>query len=156
MNIEERNYWSDHRVIAGLKSSVYTVISSNKNTTKVQLSEFALEQMVDEEVLEEGHDGVLEGETKFEVCETCRGSGTVVNPSIDASGLTAEDFAEDLEFHESYMQGHYDICCPECHGEKVVPRVIFHDKNIAEGIRQCEIAEAQYARELAYERRMGF
>ena len=156
MNLEERNYWSDHRVIAGLKSPIYKVISTDQFKTKVELSESALEQMIDEGILPENHDGILEGQTKFEVCETCRGSGAVVNPSIDAGGLTPEDFDEDPDFHESYMQGDYDICCPECGGEKVVPRVIFHDEKIAEGIRKCEIAEAQYAREIACERSMGF
>lgn len=61
--------------------------------------------------------------TKFEICPTCDGRGTHVNPSIDAQGLTGEDFAEDLDFEEAYFAGRYDVPCYECEGRNVVPVV---------------------------------
>lgn len=59
---------------------------------------------------------------KAEVCETCGGRGTHVNPSVDSHGITSSEWAEEWSYEEreSYMQGAYDVCCYECHGEKVV------------------------------------
>jgi hypothetical protein len=57
---------------------------------------------------------------KFIICPTCEGRGTHVNRAIDGNGLSAEDFAEDTDFHESYMRGDYDVQCEECHGERVI------------------------------------
>ena len=57
----------------------------------------------------------------FEVCGTCSGKGTHVNPSIDAHGITPEEFEEDPDFKESYFEGHYDVPCYECQGQRVVP-----------------------------------
>lgn len=156
MNLEDRNYWNDSRVIAGLQNSAYKVIASDSRKTKVELSENALESLIDDEILPEDHDGILEGGTKFEVCDTCRGSGKTVDPSIDAGGLTAEDFDADPGFREDYMSGTYDITCPGCGGEKVVPNVVFHDEKIAKAIEKFQADEARYARELAHERAMGY
>lgn len=50
------------------------------------------------------------------ICPACKGEGTCVNPNIDANGLTAEDFAEDPDFAESYMDGLYDVTCGACGG----------------------------------------
>lgn len=50
------------------------------------------------------------------ICPACRGEGTTVNPNIDAHGLTAEDFAEDPDFAESYHRGDYDQSCLACNG----------------------------------------
>lgn len=58
---------------------------------------------------------------KMAVCPLCNGSGEVVNPSIDAHGLTREDFDEDPDFEESYFRGDYNQPCGLCHGEKVIP-----------------------------------
>lgn len=57
---------------------------------------------------------------KFEVCSTCSGKGTRVNPSIDGNGLSREDFDADPDFAEGYMRGDYDITCSRCNGERVV------------------------------------
>lgn len=58
---------------------------------------------------------------RFEVCPLCDGRGKHVNPSIDAHGLTRDDFDEDPDFAEDYFRGNYDIRCNLCGGEKVVP-----------------------------------
>lgn len=60
---------------------------------------------------------------KFEVCHTCSGKGTRVNPAIDGNGITAEQFAEDPEFAEGYLRGDYDIQCSACKGERVIPAI---------------------------------
>jgi hypothetical protein len=57
---------------------------------------------------------------KYMVCPVCEGEGKTVNPSIDAHGLTREDFAEDPDFAESYWRGDYDIQCRACNGQRVV------------------------------------
>lgn len=53
---------------------------------------------------------------RWKVCETCDGRGTHVNPSIDAHGISSEDFDEDPDFREEYMSGMYDVPCYECSG----------------------------------------
>lgn len=54
------------------------------------------------------------------VCPVCDGEGKTVNPSIDAHGLTDEDFREDPDFAEDYRSGIYDITCAACHGMRVL------------------------------------
>lgn len=58
---------------------------------------------------------------KWVVCDLCDGRGTVVNPAIDADGLTAEDFADDPDFADDYRSGVYDIQCPRCGGRTTIP-----------------------------------
>lgn len=93
----------------------------------------------------------------YEVCGTCEGKGTHVNPSIDSNGLSAEDFADDPDFAEDYFSGRYDQPCNECGGQRVVPAI---DVDRA-GSELTKIAhdwiESYYAyqRECEAERRMG-
>lgn len=106
-------------------------------------------------------DGTAETElpAKFEVCDTCRGKGSHVNPSIDGNGLTAEDFAEDPDFREDYFSGVYDVTCHECKGLRVVP-VIDYDrlnegqKVIAANYEKRERMRAQWDAEDRHTRRM--
>lgn len=58
--------------------------------------------------------------TKWEVCPQCQGEGKHVNPSIDAGGLTREDFLEDPDFMHDYMSGLHDVACNTCGGKRVV------------------------------------
>ena len=58
---------------------------------------------------------------KYEVCGTCRGKGTHVNPNVDSGGLSQEDFDSDPDFRKSYFSGMYDVDCNECGGLRVVP-----------------------------------
>lgn len=58
--------------------------------------------------------------TKYEVCPVCNGKGTHVNPSIDAGGLTYEDFDQDPEFYHDYMSGMYDVTCNHCEGRTTI------------------------------------
>lgn len=60
---------------------------------------------------------------KFEVCGTCEGRGSHVDPSIDSNGISQEKFDQDPDFEESYFAGNYDMQCVECKGLRVVPVV---------------------------------
>jgi RecJ-like exonuclease len=93
----------------------------------------------------------------YEVCGTCEGQGSHVNPAIDAHGISIEEFAEDPDFMEAYLRGDYDIPCNECHGRRVVPVVDpnrateeqkRHVEDYIEGIREMEACYEA-------ERRMG-
>jgi hypothetical protein len=89
---------------------------------------------------------------KFEVCGTCEGRGSHVNPSIDCGGLTAEDFDEDPGFYEDYMGGRYDQPCNECNGKRVAPVIVrwLADKEtLAKLDRQRIEAEADHAERMA-------
>lgn len=100
---------------------------------------------------------------RFDVCETCDGHGSHVNPSIDDQGLTAEDFAEDPDFEEDYRSGTYDVPCYECQGLRVVPRV--DEEKVEKGSEELKLAfkkwqealqeEDAYRRERESERRYG-
>lgn len=57
-----------------------------------------------------------ERKSPWTICPACEGEGTTVNPSIDAHGLTSEDFAEDPDFAEDYRGGRYDQRCAACNG----------------------------------------
>ena len=60
---------------------------------------------------------------KFEVCPVCEGKGSHVNPSIDAGGISREQFDEDPDFAEQYWNGDYDQTCTRCEGKRVIPAV---------------------------------
>lgn len=60
---------------------------------------------------------------KYAVCDLCDGKGTHVNPSIDAHGISADEFDNDPDFAEDYMRGRYDVQCYACNGLRVVPVV---------------------------------
>jgi hypothetical protein len=57
---------------------------------------------------------------KWILCPVCEGEGSTVNPSIDAHGLSYEDFREDPDFATDYCSGAYDQTCAACNGQRVV------------------------------------
>jgi len=61
----------------------------------------------------------------FKVCPVCTGRGRHVNPSIDAGGLTLEDFDEDPGFEGDYFGGMYDVTCNLCRSKRVIPEPDF-------------------------------
>lgn len=71
--------------------------------------------------LEDGTEVALP--THWAICPVCNGEGSHVNPSIDAGGLSAEDFADDPDFAEAYMAGDYDQTCNRCRGRTTVREV---------------------------------
>ena len=57
----------------------------------------------------------------YEVCGTCRGKGTHVNPAIDGQGITESDWADwDPDERAGYFRGDYDVTCDGCKGQRVV------------------------------------
>lgn len=66
---------------------------------------------------------------KMEVCPTCQGRGTHVDPSVDAGGYyddgdDCDEYGENL-----YFSGAYDVVCRTCHGKNVVAGI---DRHMAE------------------------
>lgn len=95
---------------------------------------------------------------EYETCPTCRGTGTHVDPSVDAGGLSREDFARDPEFAERYAKGSYDQPCNECDGKRVVPRLRpdgEEQEAIVERYHQMEQAESSTREMQRAERMMG-
>lgn len=109
--MEDRNYYSDHRVRA---------------RGKKWYSHFDQDKMIATVIFDngEGEEVKRTVKCKFDVCETCNGKGSHVNPSIDCCGLSSDDFAEDPDFAEDYFSGTFDVPCYECGGQRVVPVVI--------------------------------
>jgi hypothetical protein len=109
-------------------------------------------------IIESGEDGAdLEIPAVYAVCSTCEGKGSHVNPSIDAHGISADEFDEDPDFAESYWRGDYDVPCAECGGRRVSPEPDW-DRMTPELKAKVEVwIEDFYAyqRECDMERRMG-
>lgn len=100
----------------------------------------------------------LEVLTHYEVCPTCSGSGTVVNPSIDAGGITRETFDDDPQFERDYFGGRFDVKCPSCTGKRVVAAVQFRGELalLGELIAEWDQAQVEDAHERARERAYGY
>jgi hypothetical protein len=92
----------------------------------------------------------------FVVCPRCEGAGTHVNPSIDGNGISAEEFAEDPDFAESYFSGAYDVPCSRCRGKRVVEEVDEDQFTPAQkaAYAQYEESQSEMAREYASERHL--
>lgn len=52
---------------------------------------------------------------KWKICYRCGGSG-LTDPPEFVSGFSADEFADDRDFSEEYMQGPSDVPCQECDG----------------------------------------
>jgi len=109
--LEQRNYDNDHRVRAAERGNWYENIDEKR-----MIAEILVWDEDDEEKL-------VEVPIKFEVCPTCNGKGTHVNPSIDAGGICSDEFYDDRDFEEDYMSGAYDVACYECGGKRVIPEI---------------------------------
>jgi len=136
------SYYNDHRVSGGRRAKYWKKLNINKMTMVVEIYDEANDETYEKEVPFE-----------FEVCPTCRGRGSHVEPGIDCNGLTAEDFAEDPDFREDYFSGRYDVPCYRCNGEKVVP--VIDDSEVLEHLHQMWQAQAEIEAEYAAERRFG-
>lgn len=137
---ERRNLSNDPRYRASQRRTVVTVEKAGRDRSIIVVDECILEGLIDDGHVPEGHDGRFEVATHNEVCGVCNGSGTCVNPSIDAGGLSREDFEDDPDFEEAYFEGAYDITCPECKGQRVVPVV---DADAARPWLAAAIADAE-------------
>lgn len=152
------NYYSDHRVRAAETPSWCTSLDMKTMRATVELYDPAPEvAALDPEYTADCEYCIVSVPVCFDVCPTCNGRGSHVNPSIDCDGLSAEDFAEDPDFAEDYVQGFYDVPCYGCHGRNVVPSL---DRKrtpaaVVAAIDSQRDFAADYAAECAAERRMG-
>lgn len=106
---------------------------------------------------DDGDDEEVTFPCKLEVCSLCHGTGRHVNPSIDAHGISGEEFYDDPEFAEEYMAGTYDVACYRCHGDNVWP-VIDEQRASQESLARLDEYlndRYDYIQECEAERRMG-
>lgn len=144
--ITESNFRNDHRVRA--QDKWYESFDERRMIIVVNLYD------------DDGNDVPHELPVKFDVCPTCRGNGSHVNPSIDCNGLSYDDFNEDPDFREEYMSGRYDVQCYGCDGKRVVPQIAEErftqeHKDILAKLRQQQEDENDFRRIQEAERRMG-
>lgn len=101
---------------------------------------------------------------KFSVCPLCNGKGSHVNPSIDAHGISSDEWDRDWDYEERemYMNGGYNVTCYECDGRRVVPEIntdIYHLTPAIEEIKKLidsdMIEERSYVHMCMTERAMG-
>lgn len=95
----------------------------------------------------------IEHRAHYEVCGVCDGRAAHVHPDIDRNGLTADDFAQDPDFMESYCRGEYDVVCTGCGGRRVTLAPSLPDG--AQAFGEAWADEHAYHAEVAAERRMG-
>jgi hypothetical protein len=96
---------------------------------------------------------------RFEVCETCDGKGTYVNPSVDSHGISAEEWNDwDDDEREMYHRGDYDVVCATCGGKRVepVPDYDHMEPSLANRLRETIKARHDSAIEFVHEREMGY
>lgn len=185
--IEDRNYWHDRRVKVRPHQHEAWKTDTGRKVVIIELPDFcwahgegdhdehpecpvcrkvAIVEHATEAARARGERevDVPEGTTElvvgfeWQICGTCEGDGTHVNPSIDCGGLTREDFDADPDFEESYRSGAYDVTCSECGGSgktpKLTPRTA-DERAIVAGLEKQEADEASYERECRAERAMG-
>ena len=75
------------------------------------------------------------------ICPACQGDGTCVNPNIDSHGLTADDFAEDPDFAEDYINGIYNVDCAACGGSGKIRESVVADLDEAAADRDLAARE---------------
>lgn len=94
----------------------------------------------------------------WEVCGTCDGKGSHVNPSIDSNGITQDEWSEwDQEDRENYISGVYDVECHECKGRRVVPHLDApKDSPTEKWLTDWYKSEANDRRERESEMRFGY
>ncbi len=97
----DRNYRSDQRVKAGEQGKWYTRIDQSRDRAWVEIDDPDDAEQLGLSKNELG----LWVQIKWEVCGTCNGRGSHVNPSIDSNGISAEEFAEDPDFQDDYLAG---------------------------------------------------
>ncbi|KKL46110.1 hypothetical protein LCGC14_2348840 [marine sediment metagenome] len=155
--MERINLSNDRRFQQSFISPAFAIVSAGPNEMVIDVSETVLERLVEDGHVDENHIGHFKIPTKFQVCPTCRGSGTMVNPNIDAGGLTQDDFDGDPDFYDDYMDGSYDIQCSECRGERVIPEIRWNvvAKHLSDAIHRWEQDDADYLAECMSEFRHG-
>lgn len=157
--IEEANFYSDRRVVNAAAMAAFREGCDERSMT------FSFE--VDNGEGDEPQ--VFSLPLRREVCHTCDGKGTHVNPSIDAGGISDDDdfWYDDEAWEEGedgemgpvsrYHSGFYDVTCQTCLGKNVVLAIARERADPATLALWDEMEEdrADLEREYAAERRMG-
>ena len=141
MSIDDENYYNDPRVNGA--NSIFSRVDIDKMIGWIELYD------------EDGDSEEVEVSIKYRVCPTCQGRGSHVNPSIDAGGLSREDFDSDPDFEENYYGGAYDVSCYECGSKRVSPELDDVPPELMERLESKWRGEADDAAERAAERRFG-
>jgi|GEM_PF-869704 len=113
----QRNYDNDPRVRAGERGDWYETFDEKRMIATILTYD------------EDDEETTVEVPVQYVVCPTCDGKGSHVNPSIDAGGISSEEFYDDPDFAEDYMSGTYDVSCYECGGKRVVPEIAYDRLN---------------------------
>jgi hypothetical protein len=150
--LEAANFENDPRVRAARRGDFFKAINDTNMTVAILIFHDETEEGQEEEL--------VWFPFRYDVCDVCHGRGEQVNPSIDSGGLTAEDFAEDPDFAESYFSGAYNEPCSQCSGNKVYPTLDeqrFNDeqKQKMQLVEEKWRADADYEAECRAERMMG-
>lgn len=108
-------------------------------------------------------DGYIHLPFNFEVCSSCGGTGSYVDPNIDSNGITSEEFENDWSYEdrENYFSGMYNITCEECNGARVVPEIEFDyltqdEKKFVKLLDEIRNDAYEEARQDWKERQMGY
>ena len=155
--METMNYYSDRRVSEAMRTHAY---SCNMQTlSSIQISEDFVEWLQEEHPQvaakfisacwdEDDEMFIINIPVQVQVCSTCRGKGSTVNPSIDCGGISPYEFEEDPEFADGYFSGMYDIQCPECKGLRVTGHVDLNTMGVNHQHHQVAKSLIEYAQEL--------
>lgn len=157
----------DFRYFASVKGKWYQGIDIEKNKVLIDPEKYynyCQDDGEEEELLFRltKDDGFIYLPFKYEVCGSCKGKGSYVNPSIDSHGITSEEWNEwSLEDIDNYFSGMYDVTCEECNGKRVVPEIdvdyLTEDEiSLVKFINKVKQDDYDYARESYYERQMGY
>ena len=117
MTLEDSNYYKDPRVLnRTFKDTYYYRIYPNTLVFTKHATELLLEGGLinRKDLSEDAERYAIPVKTKFEICNQCNGSGTMVSPSIDCNGLTSDDFDKDPSFESDYFSGAYNERCSTC------------------------------------------
>ena len=147
-NMDNYNYWTDGRVQSQMYSSPYKV---NERKGTITFKDSILEEIQEEGILIEK---TIDVDFKYKVCGECDGSGRVVDPNIDASGITEEDFGEDPEFREDYFAGRYDRTCGSCKGLRVLTLPVIPN-NIQKIVDEWNDNQIREIKAICLERALG-
>ena len=138
----------------------YRDLQANKNKWYDYFDELRMVATIDELKIDDELKEDVEVACCFEVCGTCRGRGSHVNPSIDSHGITGDEWDNDWSYEdrENYMSGMYDVICYECNGKRIVPvpDKYTNTPTIIRAIENKEEEEYYNARERVTEWEMGY
>ena len=165
--IERMNYWSDPRTISGMISDDSFFAKGSK--TKIDMNWVAEKyddhqcdmdwnEWLDSMNIDENQE--VRCTSRWQPCSQCGGKGSMVNPSIDCGGISAQDFAEDPDFADAYFSGHYDVQCSACRGTGE-EHILEHDTSnplynwCCDRLEEHYEMEAEIAAERAAEMRWG-